>query len=56
MNSLIPLSKDKLRREREESHVIDIKTFGTFNLFSNLMQEEMVRLKDVFGNAEIGHH
>ena len=44
--------KDKLRRKSEELPVVDIKTFGVFNLFSDLMKDEMVSLKEFFGEAE----
>jgi hypothetical protein len=45
-------SKDNLRRKCEELPVVDIKTFGIFNLFSDLMKEEIASLKEVFGEAE----
>ena len=45
----IPSSKDELRRKGEELPQVDIKTFGIFNLFSELMKEEVVSLKEFFG-------
>jgi hypothetical protein len=44
----IPSSKDELRRKSEELPRVDIKTFGIFNLFSELMKEEILSLKEVF--------
>ena len=51
----IPSSKDGLRRKSEEVPNVDIKTFGVFNLFSELLKEETVSLKMFFGGeaAEI---
>ena len=40
-DGFIPSEKDKLRRQCEELPTVDIKTFGLFNMFSNLMAEEM---------------
>ena len=44
----IPSSKDELRRKSEELPRVDIKTFGVFNLFSELMKEEISSLKEKF--------
>jgi hypothetical protein len=44
----IPSSKDELRRKGEELPRVDIKTFGVFNLFSELMKEEITSLKECF--------
>ena len=46
----IPSAKDALRRKSESLPRVDIKTFGLFNLFSDLLQEEIVSLKSVFGD------
>ena len=40
----IPSSKNELRRKSEELPRVDIKTFGIFNLFSELMKEEILSL------------
>ena len=44
----IPSSKDELRRKGQELPQVDIKTFGIFNLFSDLMREEADSLKKFF--------
>jgi hypothetical protein len=44
----IPSSKDELRRKGEELPQVDIKTFGVYNLFSQLMKEEIDSLKSFF--------
>jgi hypothetical protein len=44
----IPSSKDELRRKSEQLPRVDIKTFGVFNLFSELMKEEISSLKEIF--------
>ena len=44
----IPSSKDELRRKSEEVPNVDIKTFGVFSLFSELMRQECVSLKGFF--------
>jgi len=49
-DGFIPSSKDALRRKSEELPQVDIKTFGVFHLFSDLMKEEITSLKDTFGN------
>jgi len=48
-DGFIPSSKDELRRKGEELPKVDIKTFGVFNLFSELMKEEIISLKGFFG-------
>jgi hypothetical protein len=45
----IPSSKDELRRKSEELPQVDIKTFGIYHLFSDLMKEEIASLTEVFG-------
>ena len=47
-DGFIPSSKDELRRKSEELPRVDIKTFGVFNLFSELMKEEISSLKEIF--------
>jgi len=44
----IPSAKDEIRRKGEELLKVDIKTFGVFNLFSELMKEECASLKEFF--------
>ena len=44
----IPSSKDELRRKSEQLPQVDIKTFGVFNLFSDLMKDEIDSLKEFF--------
>ena len=48
-DGFIPSSKDTFRRKSEELPQVDIKTFGVFNFFSDLMKEEIASLKEVFG-------
>jgi hypothetical protein len=45
----IPSQKDALRRKSEELPRVDIKTFGVYNLFSDLMQDEIASLSAAFG-------
>ena len=51
-DGFIPSSKDALRRKSEELPKVDIKTFGLYHLFSDLMKEEIVSLKETFGDAQ----
>jgi hypothetical protein len=51
-DGFIPSSKDTLRRKSEELPQVDIKTFGVFNLFSDLMKEEIATLKGTFGDEQ----
>jgi len=51
-DGFIPSSKDTLRRMSEELPKVDIKTFGVFNLFSDLMKEEIASLKEAFGDEQ----
>ena len=46
----IPSSKDELRRKSEELPQVDIKAYGVYHLFSELMQEEVLSLKESFGS------
>jgi hypothetical protein len=48
----IPSSKDELRRKSEELPQVDIKTFGIYHLFSDLMKEEIASLTEVFGSEQ----
>jgi len=47
----IPSQKDALRRKSEELPQVDIKTYGIYNLFADLMQEEIASLSDAFGSG-----
>jgi len=49
-DGFIPSSKDELRRKSEELPQVDIKTFGIYHLFSDLMKEEISSLKETFGD------
>jgi hypothetical protein len=48
----VPSAKDTLRRKSESLPQVDIKTFGVYNLFSELMREETSSLKEVFGEEQ----
>ena len=48
-DGFVPSSKDSLRRKSEELPKVDIKTFGVYHLFSELMKDEIASLKDTFG-------
>jgi len=50
----VPSSKDELRRKGEELPQVDIKIFGVFNLFSDLMEIEIGSLESFFGNEAAG--
>jgi hypothetical protein len=49
----IPSSKDTLRRKSEELPRVDIKTFGVFNLFSQLMKDEIESLNVFFESGAV---
>jgi hypothetical protein len=51
-DGFIPSSKDALRRKSEELPQVDIKTFGVYHLFSDLMKDEIVSLKETFGDEQ----
>ena len=51
-DGFVPSSKDTLRRMSEELPQVDIKTFGVYNLFSDLMKEEIASLKEAFGDEQ----
>jgi len=51
-DGFIPSSKDALRRKSEELPKVDIKTFGVYHLFSDLMKEEIASLKEAFGGEQ----
>ena len=51
-DGFIPSSKDELRRKSEELPKVDIKTFGVYHLFSDLLKEEIVSLKQAFGDEQ----
>jgi hypothetical protein len=48
-DGFIASSKDSLRRKSEEFLQVDIKTFGVYHLFSDLMKEEIISLTELFG-------
>ena len=48
----VPSPKDSLRRKSEELPKVDIKTFGIYNLFSELMKDEIASLKEAFGDEQ----
>jgi len=45
----IPSQKDTMRNKIEELPQVDIKTFGIYNLFSDLIQNEITSLISAFG-------
>ena len=49
-DGFVPSSKDLLRQKSEELPQVDIKTFGVYHLFSDLMKEEIASLKEAFGD------
>jgi hypothetical protein len=51
-DGFIPSAKDALRRKSEELPQVDIKTFGLYHLFSDLMKEEIASLKEAFGDEQ----
>jgi len=51
-DGFIPSSKDALRRKSEELPKVDIKTFGVYHLFSDLMKEEIASLTEAFGDDQ----
>jgi transposase len=51
-DGFVPSSKDALRRKSEELPQVDIKTFGLYHLFSDLMKEEIALLKEAFGDEQ----
>jgi hypothetical protein len=51
-DGFIPSPKDTLRRKSEELPQVDIKTFGLYYLFSELMGEEIASLKRLFGDGQ----
>jgi transposase len=48
----VPSSKNELRLRNEELPQVDIKTFGVYHLFSDLMKEEISSLHDFFGEEQ----
>lgn len=44
----VPSNKDLLRQDTQQLPRVDIKTFGVYNLFSNLLAEEILSLKKMF--------
>jgi hypothetical protein len=53
-DGFIPSSKDLLRQKSEELPQVDIKTYGVFKLFSELMKDEISSLTDAFGSERAG--
>ena len=49
IEGFIPSKKDELRRRSEELPKVDIKTFGVYHLFSEMMKEEISSLRATFG-------
>jgi hypothetical protein len=49
-NGFIPSPKDTLRKKSEELPRVDIKTYGVYNLFTNLIKEEISSLTEMFGS------
>ncbi|MDR0833127.1 MAG: transposase [Candidatus Symbiothrix sp.] len=45
----VPSSKNILRQKNEELPQVDIKTYGLYHLFSDLMKDEISSLKTFFG-------
>lgn len=50
----IPSSKDVLRRQSEELPKVDIKTFGIYRLFKELMADEIASMQEVFDSETCG--
>ena len=48
-DGFVPSSKDLLRQKSEELPQVDIKTYGLFKLYSDLIKEEIESLKEFFG-------
>jgi hypothetical protein len=46
----IPSSKNTLREENKKLPAVDIKTYGVYALFENLLRDEIPSLLAVFGN------
>jgi hypothetical protein len=49
----VPSSKNALRLQSEQLPQVDIKTFGLYNLFSELMKDEISSLKTFFGEEHV---
>lgn len=47
-DGFIPSDKDMIRKKSEQVPKVDIKNYGVYNLFSNLLSEEIDSLKSVF--------
>jgi hypothetical protein len=46
----IPSEKNRLREEAKKLPTVDIKTFGVYALFENLLNEEIAVLRNMFGD------
>ena len=44
----VPSDKDKIRRQCEQVPVVDIKMYGIFHLFEDLLKEEIASFRSVF--------
>ncbi|GHV29100.1 hypothetical protein FACS1894176_11690 [Bacteroidia bacterium] len=45
----VPSDKDKIRRQCNQVPVVDIKTYGVFHLFEDLLKEEIASMRGIFG-------
>lgn len=50
----IASDKDLIRQKSTQLPKVDIKNFGVYNLYSNLLKEEIILLKSVFKEEVIG--
>ena len=50
-NGFIPSDKDIIRQKASAIPKVDIKTFGVYNLFSDLIAEEIATFKSCFGDS-----
>jgi len=50
----LPSEKDKLRKRYEQMPIVDIKTFGLYLLYSTLLEQEIVTLKNTFDDDLAG--
>jgi len=49
----VPSDKDRIRRKSEELPNIDIKTYGLYYLFSDLLSEEIASLREIFSEETV---
>jgi len=50
----LPSEKDELRKRYEQMPVVDIKTFGLYFMYSTLLEQEIVTLKNTFDDDVAG--